>query len=114
MTYMQALTVNDIHMEGSELCLNLRTWWINYSEQNGMVERRGDCIDITLRRNTAYMEPASPLPLSIARAVAQASIPYASASALTVATNIIWRMLDLLLKSWSCLSDFLHIQYEFL
>ena len=57
MTYMHALTVNDIHMEGSSLCLNLRTWWINYSEQNGTVKRRGDCIDITLRRNTAYMEP---------------------------------------------------------
>lgn len=57
MTYMQALTVNDIHMEGSELCLNLRTWWINYSEHDGAINRRGDCIDVSLRRNTAYMEP---------------------------------------------------------
>lgn len=57
MTYMQALTVNNIHMEGSELCLNLRTWWINYSEHDGAINRRGDCIDITLRRNTAYIEP---------------------------------------------------------
>jgi len=57
MTYMQAMTVKNIHMEGSHLCLTLRTWWINYSEKNGRVNRRGDCIDVTLRRNTAYMEP---------------------------------------------------------
>ena len=57
MTYMQAMTVQDIHMEGSHLCMTLRTWWINYSEKNGRVNRCGDCIDVTLRRNVAYMEP---------------------------------------------------------
>ena len=57
MTYMQAMTVQDIHMEGSHLCMTLRTWWINYSEKDGSINRRGDCIDVTLRRNTAYMEP---------------------------------------------------------
>ena len=43
MTYMQAMTVQDIHMEGSHLCMTLRTWWINYSEKNGRVNRCGDC-----------------------------------------------------------------------
>ena len=57
MTYMQAMTVQDIHMEGSHLCMTLRTWWINYSEKDGSINRRGDCIDVTLRRNVAYMEP---------------------------------------------------------
>lgn len=37
--------------------MTLRTWWINYSEKNGRVNRCGDCIDVTLRRNVAYMEP---------------------------------------------------------
>lgn len=37
--------------------MSLRTWWINYSENQGKVRKTGDCIDVELSRNVAVMEP---------------------------------------------------------
>lgn len=57
MTYTNATCLNRIWMEGNVLHMSLRTWWINYSEHQGKVQKTGDCIDVEISRNVAMMEP---------------------------------------------------------
>lgn len=57
MTYTNATCLNRMWMEGSILHMSLRTWWINYSEHQGKIQKTGDCIDVEISRNVAGMEP---------------------------------------------------------
>ncbi|MGN0431320.1 MAG: hypothetical protein ACI4EQ_03090 [Lachnospiraceae bacterium] len=57
MTYTNAICLKHVRMEGNILHMSLRTWWVNYSENQGKVRKTGDCIDVTLSRNVAVMEP---------------------------------------------------------
>ena len=57
MTYTNATCLNKSWMEGNILHLSLRTWWINYSESKGKVQKTGDCIDVEVSTNVTVMEP---------------------------------------------------------
>lgn len=57
MTYTNATCLRHVRMEGNIMHMSLRTWWINYSENQGKVRKTGDCIDVELSRNVAVMEP---------------------------------------------------------
>ena len=93
MTYMQAMTVQDIHMEGSHLCMTLRTWWINYSEKDGSINRRGDCIDVTLRRILlTWNHLDSPLHLFVVVIAVEALTRFARESVHIAELYIIWKM----------------------
>ncbi len=56
MTYTNATCLRKVWMEGNILHMSLRTWWVNYSEIHGKVHKTGDCIDVEISRNVAYME----------------------------------------------------------
>ena len=45
-----------MNREGDKLQLFLRTWWVNYSEQNGRVVKKGDCIDVVVSRDITRQE----------------------------------------------------------
>ena len=51
MTYTNGICLNKIRMEGDLMHLSLRTWWINYYEENGKIRKNGDCIDVTFVKN---------------------------------------------------------------
>lgn len=57
MTYTNATCLRHVRMEGNILHMALRTWWVNYSEKQGKIQKTGDCIDVELCRNVAVMEP---------------------------------------------------------
>lgn len=57
MTYTNATCLNHMNKEGDILHISLRTWWINYSESGGKVQKTGDCIDVELSRNVTMVEP---------------------------------------------------------
>ena len=57
MTYTNSTCLQKMRMEGNILHMSLRTWWVNYSENQGKVRKTGDCIDVELRRNVAVVEP---------------------------------------------------------
>lgn len=56
MTYTNGTILQQIKQEGNQLRLFLRTWWINYSEKNGTVEKTGDCIDVIISRDITKTE----------------------------------------------------------
>lgn len=57
MTYTNATCLRRVRMEGDILHMSLRTWWVNYSEKQGKVQKTGDCIDVELSTNVTVMEP---------------------------------------------------------
>lgn len=56
MTYTNGTVLNKINRDGNKLQLFLRTWWVNYSEQNGRVVKKGDCIDVVVSRDITRQE----------------------------------------------------------
>lgn len=57
MTYISALMVKKLDINGPIIRMTLRTWWINYSEIAGEIKKTGDCIDVSLSRNISSPEP---------------------------------------------------------
>lgn len=58
MTYTNAICVNRIWAEGDILHMSLRTWWVNYNDIKGRIQKTGDCIDVEISRNVAELEPS--------------------------------------------------------
>lgn len=56
MTFCHAITLKDSQLEGNLLHVILRTWWINYSYENGRIKSHGDCIDVSIKRNISKTE----------------------------------------------------------
>lgn len=56
MTYTNGTVLNKVRQDGNKLQLSLRTWWVNYSEENGQVKKTGDCIDVVVSRDMTRQE----------------------------------------------------------
>lgn len=57
MTYTNAICLKKVRMDRNILHMSLRTWWINYSENQGKINKTGDCIDVEISTNVGVMEP---------------------------------------------------------
>lgn len=56
MVYGGAMIPLSSHVNGNMLYVTLRTWWCNYTCQNGKIIKRGDLIDVTICRNISKMQ----------------------------------------------------------
>lgn len=56
MTYTNGMCLKNVKKQGDDLHLTIRTWWINYSEEQGKIRKTGDLIDVTICRNIAHRE----------------------------------------------------------
>ncbi len=56
MTYTNGTILRKITRDGNKLILSLRTFWVNYSESNGTVNKTGDCIDVVVSRDITKQE----------------------------------------------------------
>ena len=56
MTYTNGTILRKITRDGNKLILSLRTYWVNYCESNGTVNKTGDCIDVVVSRDITKQE----------------------------------------------------------
>ena len=56
MTYTNGLCLNKLWLEGDQMHMSIRTWWINYYENDGKIKKCGDCIDTVLVKNISRQE----------------------------------------------------------
>ena len=56
MTYTNGLCLNKLWLEGDQMHMSIRTWWINYYENDGKIKKCGDCIDTVFVKNISRQE----------------------------------------------------------
>ena len=102
MTYTSGMCLKNAQLKGDILHLTLRTWWINYSEQQGKIKKTGDLIDVTVAKNVSHYEtPGFSITSVNCHSCGASFDAVRQRNAPTAAPNTIWKRIIGVLKSWN-------------